>query len=145
MVVGWIPFSNRSSQAFNKAPATTTTEVVPSPASISWALEISTSYPNIDEIPFSQLGARPPSISRWWRHHWWWGPLPWSLGSFCPFPWVPVMFWWHRQQLTMINEEYLSQPKYCSDGHPWSSRFCWKYRSSLLEQVLAIDSFQIQI
>ena len=35
MVVGWIPFSNKPSQASKKAPAITTTLVVPSPASIS--------------------------------------------------------------------------------------------------------------
>lgn len=43
MVVGWMPLSSKPSQASNKAPANTTTEVVPSPASISYALEISTS------------------------------------------------------------------------------------------------------
>jgi len=35
MVVGWIPLARRLSQACSKAPAMTTTEVVPSPASIS--------------------------------------------------------------------------------------------------------------
>jgi len=35
MVVGWIPLSKRTLVAFNKAPAITTTLVVPSPASIS--------------------------------------------------------------------------------------------------------------
>lgn len=34
-MLGWIPLSNKDSAAFNKAPARTTTEVVPSPASTS--------------------------------------------------------------------------------------------------------------
>ena len=34
-ILGWIPFSNRILVAFNKAPAITTTDVVPSPASTS--------------------------------------------------------------------------------------------------------------
>lgn len=41
-MLGWIPFSNKDYAAFKSAPANMTTEVVPSPASISWALEIST-------------------------------------------------------------------------------------------------------
>lgn len=41
--LGWIPFSNKVSAAFKRAPAKTTTEVVPSPASTSWAFEIYTS------------------------------------------------------------------------------------------------------
>jgi hypothetical protein len=41
-IFGWIPLSNNDSAALSKAPARTTTEVVPSPASISWAFEIST-------------------------------------------------------------------------------------------------------
>ena len=47
MAEGWIPFSMSSWQAFKRAPAMTTTEVVPSPASISCALDISTNYPII--------------------------------------------------------------------------------------------------
>lgn len=35
IVVGWIYFSNNYSQEFNKEPAITATEVVPSPASTS--------------------------------------------------------------------------------------------------------------
>jgi len=35
IVVGWIPLARILSQACNKEPAITTTEVVPSPASIS--------------------------------------------------------------------------------------------------------------
>jgi len=42
-VVGCIPLSNKDSQALSKAPAIMTTVVVPSPASISYDLEISTS------------------------------------------------------------------------------------------------------
>lgn len=42
IVVGWIPFSNKISQEWSKEPAKTATEVVPSPASISYAFEIST-------------------------------------------------------------------------------------------------------
>ncbi|KNC31232.1 hypothetical protein FF38_14338 [Lucilia cuprina] len=37
MAVGWMPLCKSFSQASNKAPAITTTEVVPSPASTSWA------------------------------------------------------------------------------------------------------------
>lgn len=40
--VGWTSFSRSLRLASSKAPATTTTEVVPSPASMSYALEIST-------------------------------------------------------------------------------------------------------
>lgn len=40
--VGWIPFCSRRSAASNKAPAITTTLVVPSPASESWAFDNST-------------------------------------------------------------------------------------------------------
>lgn len=43
-MLGWIPLSSKDSAAFSKAPAKTTTEVVPSPASTSWAFEISTSF-----------------------------------------------------------------------------------------------------
>jgi len=42
MILGWMPFSRRVSAAFKNAPAIMTTEVVPSPASTSCALEIST-------------------------------------------------------------------------------------------------------
>ena len=42
MMFGWIPLSRSDSAAFNKAPAKTTTEVVPSPAYTSCAFEIST-------------------------------------------------------------------------------------------------------
>lgn len=42
-MVGWMPFSNIFSAAPSRAPAKTTTEVVPSPASISWAADRSTS------------------------------------------------------------------------------------------------------
>lgn len=42
MAVGWIPFCNNFSDASNNAPATTTTLVVPSPASTSWAFDSST-------------------------------------------------------------------------------------------------------
>mmetsp|Transcript_82834 Transcript_82834/g.234704 ORF Transcript_82834/g.234704 Transcript_82834/m.234704 type:complete len:205 (+) Transcript_82834:960-1574(+) len=42
MACGWIPFDSRRSAAWRSAPATTTTDVVPSPASTSWALESST-------------------------------------------------------------------------------------------------------
>ena len=41
-ILGWIPFSKRDSAAFRSAPANITTDVVPSPASTSWAFEIST-------------------------------------------------------------------------------------------------------
>ena len=44
MMLGWMPLSRRDSAAFRKAPASTTTEVVPSPASTSWAFDISTSW-----------------------------------------------------------------------------------------------------
>ncbi|TNN31245.1 hypothetical protein EYF80_058601 [Liparis tanakae] len=48
MVVGWIPDRRDNAetsleQASSRAPAITTTEVVPSPASMSWALDSSTS------------------------------------------------------------------------------------------------------
>mmetsp|Transcript_43180 Transcript_43180/g.99542 ORF Transcript_43180/g.99542 Transcript_43180/m.99542 type:complete len:205 (-) Transcript_43180:219-833(-) len=42
IVCGWMPFVSSFSAACNKAPAMTTTEVVPSPASISCALDSST-------------------------------------------------------------------------------------------------------
>merc|ERR1719318_446276 len=42
MVVGWIPLIRSLSAASRRLPAITTTEVVPSPASISWALLSST-------------------------------------------------------------------------------------------------------
>lgn len=38
--VGWIPYSKRLYAASNKAPERTTTEVVPSPASMSYAFEL---------------------------------------------------------------------------------------------------------
>ena len=41
---GWIPLVNKVCACFNNYPAKTTTEVVPSPAYISWAFEI---YTNI--------------------------------------------------------------------------------------------------
>lgn len=44
IAVGWIPRCNNFSAASNRAPAITTTEVVPSPASISWALDNSTNW-----------------------------------------------------------------------------------------------------
>lgn len=37
------PFSNNLKAAFKRLPAITTTDVVPSPASISWAFDNSTS------------------------------------------------------------------------------------------------------
>ena len=43
MMVGWIPFCSIFSAAPRKLPASTTTEVVPSPASTSCAAERSTS------------------------------------------------------------------------------------------------------
>lgn len=43
MMVGWRPFCSRRSEAPRRDPAITTTEVVPSPASISWAFARSTS------------------------------------------------------------------------------------------------------
>lgn len=42
IAVGWMPRCSNFSAASNRAPAITTTEVVPSPASISWALDNST-------------------------------------------------------------------------------------------------------
>jgi hypothetical protein len=42
-MVGWIPFWSIFSAAPKRLPARTTTEVVPSPASTSWAAERSTS------------------------------------------------------------------------------------------------------
>jgi hypothetical protein len=42
IAVGWIPLPNNFDAASNRAPAITTTVVVPSPASISWAFESST-------------------------------------------------------------------------------------------------------
>jgi len=50
-MLGWIPMSRSDSAAFNKAPARTTTEVVPSPASTSCALEISTNF-FMKQLPF---------------------------------------------------------------------------------------------
>ena len=44
MMVGCIPFCNIFSAAPSRLPARTTTDVVPSPASISWAAERSTSF-----------------------------------------------------------------------------------------------------
>jgi len=44
IVVGWIPLAKSFSVAFKILPAKTTTEVVPSPASISWAADKSTNY-----------------------------------------------------------------------------------------------------
>ena len=44
MIVGWIPFSSNFSAAPNRLPAITTTDVVPSPASMSCATDRSTSY-----------------------------------------------------------------------------------------------------
>jgi len=44
MAAGWIPFCNNFSAADSKLPAMTTTEVVPSPASISCAWERWTNY-----------------------------------------------------------------------------------------------------
>mmetsp|Transcript_23691 Transcript_23691/g.27421 ORF Transcript_23691/g.27421 Transcript_23691/m.27421 type:complete len:203 (-) Transcript_23691:31-639(-) len=43
IIVGWMPFIRSSSTAFRRAPHKTTTDVVPSPASTSWALDSSTS------------------------------------------------------------------------------------------------------
>ncbi len=43
MVVGWMPLRKRSWAAPKKEPANTTTDVVPSPASMSWAADRSTS------------------------------------------------------------------------------------------------------
>ena len=40
---GWMPLSNKFEHACRKVPAITTTVVVPSPASTSWAFDISTS------------------------------------------------------------------------------------------------------
>mmetsp|Transcript_55635 Transcript_55635/g.144646 ORF Transcript_55635/g.144646 Transcript_55635/m.144646 type:complete len:268 (+) Transcript_55635:991-1794(+) len=42
MVCGWMPLASSRSAACSSAPAVTTTEVVPSPASTSWAFESST-------------------------------------------------------------------------------------------------------
>ena len=44
IIVGWIPFSSNFCAADNKLPAITTTDVVPSPASISCAFDNSTSW-----------------------------------------------------------------------------------------------------
>lgn len=44
MILGWIPLSSNDSAAFKNAPARITTVVVPSPASTSWAFEISTNW-----------------------------------------------------------------------------------------------------
>ena len=44
MMVGWIPLLSIFSAAPSKLPASTTTEVVPSPASTSCAADRSTSY-----------------------------------------------------------------------------------------------------
>lgn len=44
MIVGCMPFWSIFSAAPSKLPASTTTEVVPSPASTSWAADRSTSY-----------------------------------------------------------------------------------------------------
>lgn len=44
MIVGWIPLPSSFSAAPSRAPARTTTDVVPSPASISCAAERSTSW-----------------------------------------------------------------------------------------------------
>lgn len=43
-MVGWMPLASSCCAADNRLPAITTTDVVPSPASISCALESSTSY-----------------------------------------------------------------------------------------------------
>ena len=43
MMVGWIPFSSNFCAEESKLPAITTTDVVPSPASMSCALDNSTS------------------------------------------------------------------------------------------------------
>mmetsp|Transcript_7573 Transcript_7573/g.11510 ORF Transcript_7573/g.11510 Transcript_7573/m.11510 type:complete len:222 (-) Transcript_7573:98-763(-) len=43
MAMGWMPFSSSPPAALSRLPARTQTLVVPSPASMSWALEISTS------------------------------------------------------------------------------------------------------
>ena len=44
MMVGWMPLARSLEEASNKAPAITTTVVVPSPASTSWAFDNSTSF-----------------------------------------------------------------------------------------------------
>ena len=44
MMVGWMPFASSFSAAPSMLPARTTTDVVPSPASTSWAAERSTSF-----------------------------------------------------------------------------------------------------
>lgn len=49
-IVGWIPFCNIFSAAPSKLPAKTTTEVVPSPASISCAAERSTNWIKIEKL-----------------------------------------------------------------------------------------------
>ena len=43
-IVGWMPFCSIFSAAPNKLPAKTTTDVVPSPASISCAADKSTNF-----------------------------------------------------------------------------------------------------
>ncbi len=53
-MLGWIPFSKSASAALSNDPAKITTVVVPSPASISCAFEISTNYEyKIDVYHFS--------------------------------------------------------------------------------------------
>ena len=59
IMFGWIPFSRRYSAAFKSDPAKITTEVVPSPASTSWAFEISTSWYKLRAY---HLGSRMDNI-----------------------------------------------------------------------------------
>ena len=44
IAVGWMPFDSNFDAASKSAPAMTTTVVVPSPASISWAFDNSTNF-----------------------------------------------------------------------------------------------------
>lgn len=62
MAAGWIPLLRSSWHALRSAPAMTTTDVVPSPASISYALEISTSILAVGWMTSSLLKIVAPSF-----------------------------------------------------------------------------------
>mmetsp|Transcript_99085 Transcript_99085/g.308769 ORF Transcript_99085/g.308769 Transcript_99085/m.308769 type:complete len:205 (+) Transcript_99085:883-1497(+) len=62
MVCGWMPLERRRSAACSRAPAMTTTEVVPSPASTSWALESSTIILAVGWVSFICCRIVAPSL-----------------------------------------------------------------------------------
>mmetsp|Transcript_82216 Transcript_82216/g.233071 ORF Transcript_82216/g.233071 Transcript_82216/m.233071 type:complete len:281 (-) Transcript_82216:7-849(-) len=62
IVWGWIPFASRRSAAWRSAPAMTTMDVVPSPASTSWALESSTIILAVGWVSFRCCRIVAPSL-----------------------------------------------------------------------------------